>query len=187
MCFRFLESMSQVTASIGSSINAWRTKSIRHGSPQSSENLTTTYTIIPGVMLDGLLHHWEPEGLSGIKLLNVGQQTLEHVRLSSFMDEIMIFRSQIPFFGISGGASKLVLHHVLFYESVSIPEQCLSESLAFIVSHCTVTLNKRIHSLMKHSHPHLLGVFLNLHQDETWNSNKASQSSRSNRYFSRSQ
>ena len=78
MCFRFLESKTHgfdwklqcLADPIYHMMYFTVAHSIRHGSPQSSESLTTTYVIISGFMLDGHLHHWEPEELSGIKLLN---------------------------------------------------------------------------------------------------------------------
>ena len=78
-----------------------------HGSPLSSVNLTTNCTIVSGVTLDSHLRHWGPEDLSGIKSLNLRQQTQGHLRLSAFMVEIMVFRSQTPLFGVSGGRSEL--------------------------------------------------------------------------------
>ena len=135
--------------------------SIRHGSPPSSVNLTTTYTIISGIVVDGHLHHWEPEELSGIKSLNLRQQTQGHLRLSSFMNEIMVFKSFAPLLGVSGGPSELMQYHVFLYESVSISDRFVNESLAFIVNHRTARLNERVHSPMRNDYPHLFywGVF----------------------------
>ena len=95
--FKFLESEIQVMASTGSLIRSWQihmnylmvAHSIRHSS--APENLTTTYTITSGVMMDGHLHHWGPGDLSGIK------STFSRASLfASLMDEITIFRNQTP-------------------------------------------------------------------------------------------
>ena len=135
---------------------------IRHGSPASSTNLSTTYTIVSGIMIDGHLQHWELENLSGIKSLNLRQQAPGHLRLSSFMDEILIFRSFTPLLGVSGGPSELMQDHVLYYESVSISDRFVSETLSFIIHHRTARLNERVHSLTRQNHPHLLSVFLSV-------------------------
>ena len=66
------------------------THCIRHGSSAASSDLTTVYAIVSGIMLDGHLQHFEDEDLSGIKSLNLKQQALGRLRLSSFMDEIQI-------------------------------------------------------------------------------------------------
>ena len=44
---------------------------VRHGSQASSADLSTTYTIVSGVMLQGHLQHFEEEDLFGIKSLNL--------------------------------------------------------------------------------------------------------------------
>ena len=157
---------------------------VRHGSPASSSDLTTVYMIVSGIMIEGHLQHIEEENLSGIKSLNLKQQAPGHLRLSAFMDEIQIMRSVIPLLGSSGGPSELTSSHVLYYESVSISDRFVSETLSFIIHHRTARLNERIHSLMKQYHPHLLSMFFNHHLVKRWSSNIASRSSRSSRHSS---
>ena len=74
------------------------------------------------------------------------------------MDEIMSFRSQTPLLGSRSGASTLMQNHVQFYESASISDLHVSKSLTFIVNHMSARLNERVHSLMRHYHPRLLGT-----------------------------
>ena len=73
---------------------------IRHGS--TSENITTTYTIISGVMMEGHENHWKADSTSGIPLLNLRQRAHGHLCLSTFMDEIMIFRAHVPLLRFTG-------------------------------------------------------------------------------------
>ena len=135
------------------------TRCIHHGSPAASSDLAMVYTIVSGVMLEGHLQHFEEGDLNGIKSLNLKQQALGHLRLSSFMDEIQIMRSFTPLLGSSGGPSEFMSTHVLYYESVSISDRFVSQTLSYIVSHRTARLNERVHSLMRQHHPHLLSVF----------------------------
>ena len=85
---------------------------IRHGSPPSSSDLTTVYTIVSGVMLEGHLQHFEEEDLYGIKSLNLKSHAPGHLRLSSFMDQIQIMRAFTPLLGSSGGPSELMAGHM---------------------------------------------------------------------------
>ena len=71
----------------------------------------------------------------------------------------MIMRSFTPLLGSSAGPSELRSTHVRYYESVSISDRFVGETLSFIIHHCTARLNERIHALMKQHHPHLLSVF----------------------------
>ena len=132
---------------------------IRHGSPPSSSDLTSVYTIVSGVMLEGHLQHFEEEDLHVIRSLNLRSHAPGHLRLSSFMDEIQVTRAFTPLLGSSGGPSEFMSGHVLYYESVSISDRYVSQSLSCIVSHPTARLNERVHSLMRQHHPHLLSVF----------------------------
>ena len=132
---------------------------IRHGSPAESSDLSTVYTIVSGVMLDGHLQHFEEEDLYGIKSLNLKSHAPGHLRLSSFMDQLQLFRAFTPLLGSSGGPSQFMSGHVLYYESVSISDRYVSQSLSCIISHRTARLNERVHALMRQHHPHLLTVF----------------------------
>ena len=132
---------------------------IRHGSPAASADLTTICTIVSGIMLDGHLQHFEEEDLNGIKSLNLKQQTPGHLRLSSFMDEIQIMQSFTPLLGSNGGPNEFMSSHVLDYESVSISDRFVSQTLSYIIFHRTARPNERIHALMRQHHPHLLSVF----------------------------
>ena len=132
---------------------------VRHGSQASSADLSTTYTIVSGVMLQGHLQHFEEEDLFGIKSLNLKSSAPGHLRLSSLMDQIQIFRAFTPLLGSSGGPSQFMASHVLYYESVSISDKYVSSSLSCIISHRTARLNERVYSLMLKYHPHLITVF----------------------------
>ena len=55
---------------------------VRHGSQASSADLSTTYTIVSGVMLQGHLQRFEEEDLFGIKSLNLKSSAPGHLRLS---------------------------------------------------------------------------------------------------------
>ena len=132
---------------------------VRHGSPASSSDLSQVYTIVSGVMLPGHLQHFEEEDLYGIKSLNFKSHAPCHLRLSSFMDQLQLFRAFTPLLGSSGGPSQFMANHVLYYESVSISDRYVSQSLSFIISHRTARLNERVHALMRQHHPHLLMVF----------------------------
>ena len=127
---------------------------VRHGSQASSADLSTTYTIVSGVMLQGHLQHFEEEDLFGIKSLNLKSSAPGHLRLSSFMDQIQIFRAFTPLLGSSGSPSQFMASHVLYYESVSISDKYVSSSLSCIISHRTARLNERVYSLMLKHHPH---------------------------------
>ena len=117
------------------------------------------YTIVSGVMLDGHLQHFEEEDLYGIKSLNLKSHAPGHLRLSSFMDQIQIMRAFTPLLGSSGGPSEFMSGHVLYYESVSISDRYVSQSLSCIIGHRAARLSERVHSLMRQHHPHLLTVF----------------------------
>ena len=132
---------------------------VRHGSPASSSDLSTVYTIVSGVMLPGHLQHFEEEDLFGIKSLNLKSSAPGHLRLSSFMDQLQLFRAFTPLLGSSGGPSQFMATHVLYYESVSISDRYVSSSLSCIISHRTARLNERVYSLMIKFHPHLVMVF----------------------------
>ena len=132
---------------------------IRRGSPAASADLATVYKIVSGIMLDGHLQHFEEEGLNGIKSLNLKQHAPGQLRLSSFMDEIQITQSLTPFLGSSGDSSEFMSSRVLYYESVSISDRFVSETLSHIIHHRAARLNERAHALMKQHHPHLLSVF----------------------------
>ena len=132
---------------------------VRHGSQASSSDLSTTYSVVSGVMLPGHLHHFEEEDLFGIKSLNLKSSAPGHLRLSSFMDQIQIFRSFTPLLGSSGSPSQFMASHVLYYESVSISDKYVNSSLSCIISHRTARLNERVYSLMIKYHPHLITVF----------------------------
>ena len=132
---------------------------VRHGSQASSADLSTTYTIVSGVMLQGHLQHFEEEDLFGIKSLNLKSSAPGHLRLSSFMDQIQVFRAFTPLLGSSGSPSQFMASHVLYYESVSISDKYVSSSLSCIISHRTARLNERVYSLMVKHHPHLITVF----------------------------
>ena len=116
MCFKFLESRSQLINSIGSFHQSHQDSifhmiyltvahCVRHGSPTSSSDLSTVYAIVSGIMLDGHLQHFEAEDLNGIKSLDLKQQAHGHFRLSRFMDEVQITRSFTPLLGSSGSPS----------------------------------------------------------------------------------
>ena len=132
---------------------------VRHGSPAASSDLSTVYTIVSGVMLPGHLQHFEEEDLFGIKSLNLKSHAPGHLRLSSFMDQLQLFRAYTPLLGSSGGPSQFMSSHVLYYESVSISDRYVSSSLSCIISHRTARLNERVYSLMIKYHPHLVMVF----------------------------
>ena len=132
---------------------------VRHGSPASSSDLSTVYTIVSGVMLPSHLQHFEEENLYGIKSFNLKSHAPGHLRLSSFMDQLQLFRAFTLLLGSSGGPSQFMSSHVLYYESVSISDRYVSQSLSCIISHRTARLNERVHSLMLLHHPHLLMVF----------------------------
>ena len=132
---------------------------VRHGSQASSADLSTTHTIVSGVMLQGHLQHFEEEDLFGIKSLNLKSSAPGHLRLSSLMDQIQIFRAFTPLLGSSGSPSQFMASHVLYYESVSISDKCVSSSLSCIISHRTARLNERGYSLMLKYHPRLIMVF----------------------------
>ena len=132
---------------------------ICHGSPASSSDLSTVYTIVSGVMLEGHLQHFEEEDLYGIKSLNLKSHAPGHLRLSSFMDQIQIMRAFTPLLGSKEGPSEFMSGHVIYYESVSVSDRYVSQSLSCIISHRTARLNERVHSLMRQHHPHLLTVF----------------------------
>ena len=70
----------------------------------------------------------------------------------------MIFRNK-NLLGVSGGASELMQNHALLYESVSISDRYISESLALTVNHRAARHNERVHCLTRRFHSHLLGVF----------------------------
>ena len=131
---------------------------VRHGSPAPSSDLSTVYTIVSGVMLPGHLQHFEEEDLFGIKSLNL-KSSAPGLRLSSFMDQLQLFRAFTPLLGSSGGPSQFMASHVLYYESVSISDRYVSSSLSCIISHRTARLNERVYSLMVKHHPHLVTVF----------------------------
>ena len=132
---------------------------VRHGSVASSSDLSTTYSIVSGVMLPGHLQFFEEEDLFGIKSLNLMSSAPGHLRISSFMDQIQIFRAFAPLLGSSGSTSAFMQNHVLYYESVSISDKYVSSSLSCIISHRTARLNERVYSLMIKFHPHLVTVF----------------------------
>ena len=132
---------------------------VRHGSPASSSDLSTVYKIVSGVMLPGHLQHFEEEDLYGIKSFNLKSHAPGHLRLSSFMDQLQLFRAFTPLLGSSGGPSQLMANHVLYYESVSISDRYVSQSLSCIISHRTARLNERVHALMRQHHPHSLMVY----------------------------
>ena len=132
---------------------------VRHGSVASSSDLSTTYSIVSGVMLPGHLQFFEEEDLFGIKSLNLMSSAPGHLRISSFMDQIQIFRAFAPLLGASGSTSAFMQNHVLYYESVSISDKYVSSSLSCIISHRTARLNERVYSLMVKFHPHLITVF----------------------------
>ena len=132
---------------------------IRHGSPPSSSDLTTVYTIVSGVMLKGRLQHFEEEDLYGIKSWSLKTHAPGHLRLSSFMDQIQITRAFTSLLGSSGGPSEFMSGHILYYESVSLSDRYVSQSLSCIISHRTARRNERVHSLMRQHYPHLLSVF----------------------------
>ena len=134
---------------------------VRHGSPTSSSDLSTVYTIVSGVMLQGHLQHFEEEDLFGIKSFNLKSHAPGHLRLSSFMDQLQLFRAFTPLLGSSGGPSQFMSTHVLYYESVSINDRYVSSSLSCIVSHRTARLSEKVYSLslMIKYHPHLVMVF----------------------------
>ena len=133
---------------------------VRHGSPAASSDLSTVYTIVSGVMLPGHLQHFEEEDLFGIKSLNLKSHAPGHLRLSSFMDQLQLFRAFTPLLGSSGGPSQFMSSHVLYYQSVTISDRYVSSSLSCIISHRTARLNERVYSLMIKYHPHLVMVFL---------------------------
>ena len=66
---------------------------VRHGSPASPSDLSTVYTIVSGVMLPGHLQHFEEEDLYGIKSFDLKSHAPGHLRLSSFMDQLQLFRA----------------------------------------------------------------------------------------------
>ena len=132
---------------------------VRHGSPAASADLSTVYTIVSGVMLPSHLQHFEEEYLFGIKSLNLNSHAPGHLKLSSFMDQLQLFRAFTPLLGSSGGPSQFTSTHVLYYESVSISDRYVSSSLSCIISHRTAKLNERVHGLMVKFHPHLVTVF----------------------------
>ena len=132
---------------------------VHHGSPASSADLSTVYTIVSGVMLPGHLQHFEEEDRYGIKSFNLKSHAPGHLRLSSFMDQLQLFGAFTPSVGSSGGPSQFMSSHVLYYESVSISDRYVSSSLSCIISHRTARLNERVHALMRKHHPHLLTVF----------------------------
>ena len=132
---------------------------VRHGSQASSADISTTYSIVSGVMLPGHLQHFEEEDLFGIKSLNLKSSAPGHLRISTFMDQIQIFRAFTPLLGSSGSPSGFMASHVLYYESVSISDKYVSSSLSCIISHRTARLNERASSLMIKYHPHLITIF----------------------------
>ena len=132
---------------------------VRHGSLASSADLSTTYSIVSGVMLPGHLQFFEEEDLFGIKSLNLMSSAPGHLRISTFMDQIQIFRAFAPLLGSSGSPSGFMASHVLYYESVSISDKYVSSSLSCIISHRTARLNERVYNLMIKFHPHLVTVF----------------------------
>ena len=96
MCFRSLESRKlhqSLQDSKNHMIYLTVAHCIRHGSPASSADFTIVYTIMSGIMVEGHLQHFEEGNLSGMKSLNLKQQALGHLRLSSLTDEIQIMRS----------------------------------------------------------------------------------------------
>ena len=121
--------------------------------------ICTTYSIVSGVMLPGHLQFFEEEDLFGIKSLNLMSSAPSHLRISSFMDQIQIFRAFAPLLGSSGSTSAFMSSHVLYYESVSISDKYVSSSLSCIISHRTARLNERVYNLMIKFHPHLVTVF----------------------------
>ena len=132
---------------------------VRHGSPASSSDLSMVYTIVSGVMLPGHLQHFEDEDLYGIKSFNLKSHAPGHLRLSSFMDQLQLFRAFTPLLGSSGGPSQFMSSHVLCYKSVSVSDRYVSPSLSCIISNMTARLNERVHALMRKHHPHLVTVF----------------------------
>ena len=50
-------------------------------------------------------------------------------------------------------------NRVLYYESLSISDRFVSQTLSYISSHRAACLDERIHALMRQRHPHLLSVF----------------------------
>ena len=113
---------------------------VRHGSPSKSADQPTVYTIVSGVMLEGHLQHFE-EDLYGIKSLNLKSHAPGHLRLSSFMDQLQLFRAFTPLLGSSGGPWQFTSGHVLYYESVSTSDRYVCQSLSCIISHRTAKLN----------------------------------------------
>ena len=101
----------------------------------TSENLTTTYTIISGVMIQGRESHWEADSVSGIPFLNLRQHAHGHFRLSTFTDEIMVFTVQVPLLGITGSPSPIMQSHVLCFEAIAISDEYVSANLIHIVNH----------------------------------------------------
>ena len=100
------------------------------------------------------------------------------------MDQTQIMRAFAPLCGSSGGPSEFMSGHVLYYESVSISDRYVSQSLSCIISHRTARFNERVRSLMRQHHPRLLTMFFQNSPGQEMEFNTQSRSSRSNRHSS---
>ena len=88
------------------------------------------------------------------------------------------FSARTSLFEISGSPSKLMHHHVLFHELVSLLHWLISQSLANIVA-SSVKFNERCMQIMKESHPRLQKV---LFAGTDWRSSVIKQLERSPSY-----
>ena len=132
---------------------------VRHGSQASSADLSTTYSIVSqGSCFQVTFSTSRKRICSGS-----GRSTSSQVHLVIFA----CHHSWIRFRSSEHSrhcwaiqeASGLMASHVLYYESVSISDKCVSSSLSCIISHRTARLNERVYSLMIKYHPHLITVF----------------------------
>ena len=108
---------------------------VRNGS--SSENLTTTYTIISGIMIDNYLHYWEADSMSSINSLNLRQHAQGRLPLASLMDEIMIFRVQVPLLGVARSPSCITC--AVLRVTNEFRQVCLREPHSHCQSHVSST------------------------------------------------
>ena len=139
---------------------------ICHG---STSEVGTAYMIISGLMMDGRLHHFEADSMSGIPSLSLRQPAHGHLRLASFMDEIMVFRAQVPLLGDTGSPSAFTKSRVLYIEAIAI-----SDSLTLSITSQLDSMNEsRILWLV------ITRIFaaFSLAQHQTWSSRKSSQNS----------
>ena len=167
MCFRFLESKTQLMASTEASSESGRFN-LSHDLPHCGSQRLPWFNIRES-------HHQQHD------------HPRSHARWSSWsLGTWRVVRHQVAQLAStrSGTSSSVIIHgwdrdlqesnssfrehqvgpqcscRIMFYSmSVSIWDRYVTESLTFVVNHMTARWNERVHSLMRNYHPHLLGIF----------------------------